>query len=83
MKRDVRASIGAYGGGNGAYERVFTEKAFFQKHCKIQCLKGGHENHLTPNLFRSRGKTVVSTPRRCGLRKVERYIRLGAGPGKD
>ena len=26
VKRDVRASIGAYGGGNGAYERVFTEK---------------------------------------------------------
>ena len=26
MKRDARASIGAYGGGNGAYERVFTEK---------------------------------------------------------
>ena len=29
VKRDVRASIGAYGGGNGAYERIFTEKMRF------------------------------------------------------
>ena len=41
VKRDVRASIGAYGGGNGAYERVFTKSALFQKHYKIQCLEGG------------------------------------------
>ena len=29
VQREVRASIGAYGGGNGAYERVFIEEMCF------------------------------------------------------
>ena len=65
VKRDVRASIGAYGGGNGAYGCVSPRMQcfpLFQKHCKIQCLgrgggkhpKGGYALEPHPAIFRRR-----------------------------
>ena len=53
VKRDVRASIGAYGGGNGAYERVFTEKVLFPKHCKIQCFRKSKKRRVFKGILKS------------------------------
>ena len=36
MKRDARASIGAYGGGNVAYYRVFTEQMRRKSHFAVK-----------------------------------------------